>query len=480
MKPRSFGLRLLAVFAKSGLLMPVFEFLFALYQRPEGLARPEGQEDWTPLQLAAAAQAAQSRWGLYGVVWLFGLAAASLGLLLRSREEVRGGEGFSVWKLLGVLSVLGLLCGAADWSFAGLGLSVPFLCAAAAILLLGVWGWLGAVQDPVAVLSPPAMIVSFSLSIICVLVTGIMSFFNKEPSPLNTGAMVAALAVPAIVSIYILAVGKIDYDLENSGAGLNKSAPAVRRYNARAALVSMLAALVIGFACFGGMNWVVTKTAGLVGDGAYAVLSGMVRNRVIGKYTQNRTETGTESMSVVPQEEPEPSSGPAESAAVITGLFLLLTLVSRPFWPLIVSGLGGLFRRRGERVRRVAELYYLETVEQLTPSETRSLFSRLPAQDSLRQALRRYAALREPEEKVRGALSLLRLIARRQSIPVQPGDTARQTVGRFVERLDPGLLDGYARSYERVRYGGFSASSADGEQADALVRAAKDLPLPEK
>ena len=56
MKLRWFGLRLLAILARSALFVPAFEFLYALYQRPEGLARPRGVDVFTPEQLAACMQ----------------------------------------------------------------------------------------------------------------------------------------------------------------------------------------------------------------------------------------------------------------------------------------------------------------------------------------------------------------------------------------------------------------------------------------
>ena len=477
MKLRWFGLRLLAILARSALFVPAFEFLYALYQRPEGLARPRGVDVFTPEQLAASAAFVQARWAQYGVIWLFGLAAAALGLWLRAQNEERGTAGFSVWKALGVLAGLLLLGGAACWSFAGLGLSVPFLCAAAAVVTCGVWGWLGAVQEPVLVLSPSTCVVTICLHVVCLAVVAIMTFFNREPSPMNTGAMAASLVLSALISIYLLTVGKIDYDLDNSGAGMNRSAPEVRRYNVRAALVSILAVILIGAASFGGVYWAVDRTVGLIGDGAYAVLSGLMDNRASLRRVSEKTED--EPQTVPPalelrQEEPEPL-GAAESAAVISGLFLLIALACKPFWSAIAGGIAGLFRRGGPRSRSNEELFYVETVEQLTPSDTKGLFERVPGRDPLRKALRRYASLRDPGQRVRAALPLLRRLASEQRLPVADGDTARQTVLRFGGSLEQGALEGYAQSYERVRYGGLTALPEDGERAASLVRAAEAI-----
>ena len=258
---------------------------------------------------------------------------------------------------------------------------------------------------------------------------------------------------------------------------MNKSAPEVRRYNVRAALVSILAVLLIGTVSFGGVYWAVDRTAGLIGDGAYAVLSGLMDNRASLRRAPEKTED--EPQTVPPalelrQEEPEPL-GAAESAAVISGLFLLLALACKPFWPAIAGGIAGLFRRGGPRSRSNEELFYVETVEQLTPLDTKGLFERVPGRDPLRKALRRYASLRDSGQRVRAALPLLRRLASEQRLPVADGDTARQTVLRFGGSLEQGTLEGYAQSYERVRYGGLTASPEDGERAASLVRAAEAI-----
>ena len=472
----SFGLKLAALTAKSLCLIPILNFILFLY----ALVLSDKQDP------AEQAMAAQLLGGANNIMiasfYLICIPAMVWGFFLYYFDALVAGKkkkkkkpntapvkialSLALYALLAALNVLLL------WKLNRNPL-IFGLCFFG-ILLFAYWGYGASVKSYSEVLSLKTLIVIACIYIFYLLASGFIAVASSAKEVLNGDPVVLGVCLFGALGFIVMNQATIDYEMQNQDAESADARRGIQKFNFRISLILVAALALLYFT----RGWIASLlTALLMGArSGISAIAGLFRNAEginfddVSKDYEVQVEHET-----VSEVEHQVMVNRPELIFLIT--FLIAVALIIVFRKQILKALrksvkwfSKLFSFKTYSARGTSQ-YYRDLVEEVDEEEASRLFAdSVHTRRNNRSLVKEYDKLRDPNQRVRRALPVMRTLFSTTQIAFEPGDTVRDTARRIDG--ESAALQDYTRVYESVRYDDAQATPAEADAAAELVHGA--------
>lgn len=343
------------------------------------------------------------------------------------------------------------------------------------ILLFAYWGFEAAVKSYSEVLSVKTMIVIACIYIFYLLAAGFISIASSAKDVLNGEPVVFGVCLLGALGFIVLNQATIDYEMQNQDAESADARRGIQKFNLRISLI-LVAALCVLYFARGGVTWAMSTMLKGAQSGVSAVVG-------IFKDAEGINFDDVSKDSVVSQLAHDPDVAVEHdtlidkpelvffvTAAIAIALIIVFRKQILKAMRKSVKWFSKLFSFKTYSARGTSQ-YYRDLVEEVDEDEASRLFAgSVHNKRSNRALVKEYDKLREPNQRVRRALPVMRTLFSTAQVEFEPGDTVRDTVRRIDG--DSTALRDYSLVYEAVRYDDADATPAEADAAAALVHGA--------
>lgn len=342
------------------------------------------------------------------------------------------------------------------------------------ILVFAYWGYGASVKSYSEVLSLKTLIVIACIYIFYLLASGFIAVASSSKQVLNGDPVVLGVCLFGALGFVVMNQATVDYEMQNQDAESADARRGIQKFNFRVSLV-LVAALAVLYFARGGVAWLLTTILKGAQSGVSAV-AGLFRDAEgINFDDVSKDYSVSVEHDAVSQVEHTTLIDKPELVFFITlAIAIALIIVFRKqilkALRKSVKWFSKLFSFKTYSARGTSQ-YYRDLVEEVDEDEASRLFAgSVHNKRSNRALVKEYDKLRDPNQRVRRALPVMRTLFSTTQVEFEPGDTVRDTARR-IDGESSALRD-YARVYEAVRYDDAEASPAEADAAAALVHGA--------